>query len=73
MKHTGGGWYELSNGEKVRGKANAEAAEAQLTGASDGDAEVSRYGAPYAAVVNQEPTDPNISRYGSPYAEVVQS
>jgi hypothetical protein len=26
-KHTGGGWYELSNGEKVQGKAEAEKAE----------------------------------------------
>lgn len=23
-KHTGGGWYELSNGEKVQGKEEAE-------------------------------------------------
>lgn len=26
-KHTGGGWYELSNGEKVQGKEEAEKAE----------------------------------------------
>lgn len=26
-KHTGGGWYELSNGEKVQGKEKAEKAE----------------------------------------------
>ena len=26
-KHTGGGWYELSNGEKVQGKDEAEKAE----------------------------------------------
>lgn len=32
MKHTGGGWYTLSNGERVRGKANAEAAEAAIGG-----------------------------------------
>ena len=28
--HTGGGWYELSNGEKVQGKQEAEKAEADL-------------------------------------------
>ena len=28
--HIGGGWYELSNGEKVQGKTNSEAAEANL-------------------------------------------
>lgn len=32
MKHSGGSWYELSDGTKVQGKANAEAAEALLTG-----------------------------------------
>lgn len=26
IKHTGGGWYELPNGEKVQGKENAQAA-----------------------------------------------
>ena len=26
IKHVGGGWYELPNGERVRGKAAAEAA-----------------------------------------------
>lgn len=26
-KHTGGGWYELSNGDKVQGKDEAEKAE----------------------------------------------
>ena len=29
-KHVGGGWYELSNGEKVQGKQEAEEAEADL-------------------------------------------
>ena len=29
-KHTGGGWYELSNGEKIQGKDEALEAEAQL-------------------------------------------
>ncbi|MDT0163824.1 hypothetical protein [Bacillus sp. AG4(2022)] len=29
-KHTGGGWYELSNGEKVQGKDEAAAAEGEL-------------------------------------------
>lgn len=29
-KHTGGPWYELSNGEKVSGKANAEEKELKL-------------------------------------------
>lgn len=29
-KHTGGGWYELSNGEKVQGKEEAVEAQAQL-------------------------------------------
>ncbi|MGF2617737.1 hypothetical protein FZC84_11925 [Rossellomorea vietnamensis] len=29
-KHTGGGWYELSNGERVQGKEDALAAEAEL-------------------------------------------
>ena len=30
-KHTGGGWYELSSGEKVQGKEDAEKAESKLT------------------------------------------
>lgn len=30
--HVGGGWYELSNGERVQGRDEAEAAEAALTG-----------------------------------------
>lgn len=30
IKHVGGGWYELSNGEKVQGKDEAEAAAAAL-------------------------------------------
>ncbi|WLR53556.1 hypothetical protein LC048_13590 [Mesobacillus subterraneus] len=29
-KHTGGGWYELSNGEKVKGKKEASATEKDL-------------------------------------------
>lgn len=29
-KSVGGGWYELSNGEKVQGEEDAEAAEAKL-------------------------------------------
>ncbi len=29
-KHRGAGWYELSNGEKIRGKGPAEAAEMEL-------------------------------------------
>jgi len=29
-KHTGGGYYELSNGEKVKGKEDAIAAEQEL-------------------------------------------
>lgn len=29
-KHTGGAWYELSNGEKIQGKDEAIAAEAEL-------------------------------------------
>ncbi|MEK3997905.1 hypothetical protein MHI59_03050 [Bacillus sp. FSL K6-2822] len=29
-KHTGGGWYELSNGEKVQGKEEAMSAEQSL-------------------------------------------
>ena len=29
-KHTGGGWYELSNGEKVQGKEVAEDLEKEL-------------------------------------------
>ena len=29
-KHTGGGWYDLSNGEKVKGKDEATAAEEEL-------------------------------------------
>lgn len=28
--HTGGGWYELSNGERIRGKEDAEKAESEL-------------------------------------------
>lgn len=28
--HLGGGWYELSNGERVRGKEDAERAETEL-------------------------------------------
>lgn len=31
-KHTGGGWFELSNGEKVQGKEEAEKRQAQLEG-----------------------------------------
>ncbi|MFJ8529641.1 hypothetical protein [Bacillus sp. NPDC094106] len=31
-KHTGGGWYELSNGEKVQGKEDAIAFEKSLRG-----------------------------------------
>lgn len=31
-KHTGGGWYEISNGEKVQGKGNAEELERKLRG-----------------------------------------
>lgn len=31
-KHTGGGWYELSNGEKVQGKEEAEELEDKLRG-----------------------------------------
>lgn len=30
MKHTGGGWYTLTDGSKVKGKVNAEAAQAAL-------------------------------------------
>jgi hypothetical protein len=30
-KHTGGGYYELSNGEKVKGKEEALAAEEELS------------------------------------------
>lgn len=29
-KHTGGGWYELSNGEKVQGKEEAFLAEKKI-------------------------------------------
>ncbi|WP_077621561.1 hypothetical protein [Sediminibacillus massiliensis] len=29
-KHTGGGWFELSNGEKIQGKEEALAAEEEL-------------------------------------------
>lgn len=29
-KHTGGGWYKLSNGEKVKGKEAAQKAESEL-------------------------------------------
>lgn len=29
-KHTGGGWYELSNGEKVQGKDEASVAQKNL-------------------------------------------
>jgi hypothetical protein len=29
-KHVGGGWYELSNGDRVQGKEEAAAAEAAL-------------------------------------------
>ena len=29
-KHSGGGWYELSNGEKVHGKEKAEEAEREV-------------------------------------------
>ncbi len=33
-KSAGGGWYELSNGEKVQGEDDAKAAEAKLTGSA---------------------------------------
>jgi hypothetical protein len=29
-KHTGGGWYELSNGDKVQGKEEAKEAEKEV-------------------------------------------
>lgn len=29
-KHIGGGWYQLSNGEKIRGRKEAVAAEKEL-------------------------------------------
>jgi hypothetical protein len=29
-KHTGGGWYELSNGDKVQGKDEAKEAEKEV-------------------------------------------
>lgn len=32
-KHLGGGWYELSNGENVKGRSKAESAEEALGGA----------------------------------------
>ncbi|HHX61570.1 MAG TPA: hypothetical protein GX707_12800 [Epulopiscium sp.] len=31
-KHTGGGWYEITNGEKVQGKEKAEELERKLRG-----------------------------------------
>ncbi|MCC2412605.1 MULTISPECIES: hypothetical protein [Bacillus cereus group] len=31
-KHTGGGWYELSNGDKIQGKDEAVEAEESLRG-----------------------------------------
>ena len=31
-KHTGGGWYELSNGNKVQGKENAISEQKELGG-----------------------------------------
>jgi len=34
-KHTGGGWYELSNGEKIQGKEEAIAAEDELMNRGD--------------------------------------
>ena len=36
-KHTGGGWYQLSSGEKVKGKDPAQAAEKQLLDAPPED------------------------------------
>ena len=35
--HTGGGYYELSNGEKVRGKDEAAAAEEELHSEDSGE------------------------------------
>lgn len=35
-KHTGGGYYELSNGEKVQGKENAVEKQLELDDAADG-------------------------------------
>ncbi len=35
-KHAGGGWYELSNGDKLQGKDRAVEAEAGLSGTSRG-------------------------------------
>lgn len=32
LNHVGGGYYELSNGERVRGKEEAQAAENELRG-----------------------------------------
>jgi hypothetical protein len=70
MKQVGkSNWYELTDGSKVQGRANAEKAQAELDG---GGSELSRYGNPYAAVIGQDSTPPaNISRYGNPYAKVV--
>ncbi|MFD1953732.1 hypothetical protein ACFSL6_17710 [Paenibacillus thailandensis] len=34
-KHVGGGYYELSNGEKIRGKEKAEEAQAELDKGDD--------------------------------------
>lgn len=31
FKHLGGGWYQLSNGEKIQGKEEAEAVEKELS------------------------------------------
>lgn len=35
-KHTGGGWYELSDGSKVQGKQKARQAETRLKAEFDG-------------------------------------
>lgn len=40
LKHTGGGYYELPNGEKIRGKDNAVEALKKLDEATSGDEEV---------------------------------
>lgn len=71
MKQVGkSNWFELTDGSKVQGRANAEKAQAELDGNT---ASVSRFGNPYAAVAGQDDT-PNteLSRYGNPYAQVVQ-
>jgi len=69
-KYIGGGWYQLSDGSKVHGKAKAEAAEDTTPQDSE---PLSNYGNPYAKVEGAYIRADNVSVYGNPYAKVAET